>query len=81
MTASPELALANIGIAITRPVNQATKLSQYIRAAGGTSILFPLIEILPLSDYTDFDKTIKAINRIDWAIFIVAMLCRTACHV
>lgn len=70
MTASPTLALANIGVAITRPINQAKKLTQQIQAAGGKVISFPLIEITPLEDYTQFESAIASIDEYDWLIFI-----------
>jgi uroporphyrinogen-III synthase len=67
MTAKP---LKGIGIAITRPADQAKKLAALITEAGGTPILFPLIEITPLDDYSQFEAVISDINSYDWAIFI-----------
>ena len=62
--------LTGIGIAITRPIDQAKKLSALISEAGGTPILFPLIEITPLADYSQFQAVISDIKDYDWAIFI-----------
>lgn len=62
--------LNGIGIAITRPIDQAKKLAKLIEQAGGTPILFPLIEITPLDDYSQFDSVISEIETYDWAIFI-----------
>jgi uroporphyrinogen-III synthase len=62
--------LQNIGIAITRPVDQAKKLSMLISEAGGTPILFPLIEITALSDYSQFETVIQDIAGYELAIFI-----------
>ena len=62
--------LTGIGIAITRPIDQAKKLSALIIEAGGTPILFPLIEITPLNDYSQFKAVINDIKDYDWAIFI-----------
>jgi uroporphyrinogen-III synthase len=62
--------LKGIGIAITRPVDQAEKLAALITEAGGTPILFPLIEIMPLTDYSQFEAVISEIDSYDWAIFI-----------
>ena len=59
-----------MGIAITRPVDQAKKLSVLIGEAGGTPILFPLIEITPLADYGQFETVISDIKEYDWVIFI-----------
>ena len=67
MTPKP---LQGLGIAITRPTNQAKKLSALIEQAGGTPILFPLIEITPLYDYSQFEAVISDIKTYDWAIFI-----------
>jgi uroporphyrinogen-III synthase len=67
MTAKP---LNGICITITRPVDQAKKLSALIEQAGGTAILFPLIEITPLADYSQFEAVISEIETYDWAIFI-----------
>jgi uroporphyrinogen-III synthase len=62
--------LENIGIAITRPIDQAKKLAKLIEQAGGTPIFFPLIEITPLNDYSQFNAVISNIADYDWAIFI-----------
>ena len=62
--------LRGIGIAITRPIDQAKKLSALISEAGGTPILFPLIQITPLTDYSQFQAVISDIKDYDWAIFI-----------
>ena len=62
--------LTGKGIAITRPTNQAKKLSALIEQAGGTPILFPLIEITPLYDYSQFEVVINESETYDWAIFI-----------
>jgi uroporphyrinogen-III synthase len=62
--------LAGIGIAITRPSDQAKKLTQLIEAAGGHVISFPLIEIVPLHDYSNFELAIADMAAYDWIIFI-----------
>lgn len=62
--------LKSAGIAITRPLEQAQKLSNLILAEGGLPISFPLIDIVPLVDYQQFDETISALANYDWAIFI-----------
>ena len=62
--------LTGIGIAITRPVDQAKKLSALISEAGGTPISYPLIEITALHDYSQFESLISEVNQYDWAIFI-----------
>ena len=67
MTSQP---LSGLGIAITRPIDQAKKLSALIVEAGGTPILFPLITITALENYAQFDATIAQLNGFDMAIFI-----------
>ncbi|MDO8961765.1 MAG: uroporphyrinogen-III synthase [Methylophilus sp.] len=67
MTALP---LAGVSVAITRPSDQAKKLASCIEAAGGHVILFPLIAIVPLDDYSEFEATIANIACFDWVIFI-----------
>lgn len=62
--------LKGLCIAITRPVDQAKKLTALIEQAGGTAISFPLIEITRLSDYSHFETAINKIDEYDWAIFI-----------
>lgn len=62
--------LQGIGIAITRPVDQAHKLTQLIEDSGGEVISFPLIEITGLSDYSAFKAVITNIANYDWIIFI-----------
>jgi uroporphyrinogen-III synthase len=62
--------LSGFGIAITRPIDQAKKLTERIENAGGTAISFPMIAIASLSDYATFNQTITTLDQYDWAIFI-----------
>ena len=62
--------LKGAGVAITRPVAQAQKLSNLILAEGGVPISFPLIDIVQLEDYAVFDSVIADLASYDWAIFI-----------
>ncbi|ABE48305.1 MULTISPECIES: uroporphyrinogen-III synthase [Methylobacillus] len=57
-------------IAITRPLDQATRLTSMIEAAGGHAIGFPLIAIAPLQDYSSFEQTLDEVTMQDWLIFI-----------
>jgi len=66
----PEKPLKGCGIAITRPASQATHLSELILAEGGKPVLFPLIAIAPLQDYSMFEQTLAELEHHDWAIFI-----------
>jgi len=66
----PDLPLAGCGIAVTRPAAQAEALMDMIRAQGGNPIPFPLLEIVPLEDYTAFEHVISSLEDYNWAIFI-----------
>ena len=70
MTEGTDKPLRNIGVAITRPPAQATKLTQLIQKAGGHVISFPLIDIAPLDDYSQFEAVISNIAAYDWILFI-----------
>jgi uroporphyrinogen-III synthase len=62
--------LNGFGIAITRPLGQATKLAGLIAKQGGKPLLFPLIAIAPLEDYSVFEQQLTGLAKYDWAIFI-----------
>lgn len=70
MPATSDLTLGNIGVAITRPVNQAKTLTKLIESAGGIVISFPLITITSLDDYSQFEQIITNIDSYDWILFI-----------
>lgn len=70
MNNTPDLPLANRGIVITRPLDQAQTLANLVRQAGGEPILFPLLEIVPVRDFSNFDAVIDRLDAFDWAIFI-----------
>ena len=57
-------------IVVTRPVEQAKKLVALLENAGAIPVLFPLIEITALQDYTAFDALLTQLPTIDLAIFI-----------
>ena len=65
-----QAALTGRNIVITRPLGQANQLSSLIKDAGGNAHLFPLLEIVPLADYQQFDEKIAQLDQFDWAIFI-----------
>jgi uroporphyrinogen-III synthase len=62
--------LAGRGVVITRPTHQAGPLAERIRAAGGTPILFPVLEILDVVDPKRLDALIDRLDEFDLAIFI-----------
>lgn len=57
-------------IMITRPAHQATRLSNYIQAAGGTAFLFPTLEVQAAELSSQDKQIIENINRYDIIIFI-----------
>jgi len=62
--------LAGLGILVTRPAHQAEHLAELIRAAGGTPILFPVLEIVDLPDLRPLHALIDRLEQFDLAIFI-----------
>lgn len=74
---SPAQPLAGHSFVITRPAEQAGRISQMIEAAGGQCIHFPLLQISPLQDYRKFDAQLQDIagdenSKIDGLIFVSA---------
>ncbi len=69
MTLQP---LTNKGIVVTRPRVQANELSAKLVALGAQVILFPVIEIILLEDYSTLDTAIRALSSYDWVIFTSA---------
>lgn len=62
--------LAGLGILVTRPAHQAEHLAGLIRAAGGTPILFPAMEIVDLPDVRPLYALIDRLDAFDLAVFI-----------
>jgi uroporphyrinogen-III synthase len=62
--------LAGVHIAVTRPPEQATKLTAAITEAGGTVISFPLLDIKGLEDLSAFYAAVTPLSQFDWAVFI-----------
>lgn len=57
-------------IAVTRPQDQAVKLTSLIEEAGGRVIPFPLIAIIGLDDDRLFKAQLEKLPHYNWAIFI-----------
>jgi uroporphyrinogen-III synthase len=68
MTSSP--ALVGVHIAVTRPPEQATRLTAAITDEGGQVISFPLLDIKGLENLDDFHAAITPLSQFDWAVFI-----------
>lgn len=70
MTSSSVGALDGVHIAVTRPPEQATKLTAAITAEGGQVISFPLLDIKGLENLGDFHAAVTPLSQFDWAMFI-----------
>jgi len=70
MTLPSAGALAGVHIAVTRPPEQATKLTAAITAAGGSVMSFPLLNIKGLDDLSAFHAAVTPVSQFDWAVFI-----------
>ena len=62
--------LTGITVLVTRPAHQAGGLADRIRAAGGIPILFPVLEILDITDARPLLALIGRLDEFDLAIFI-----------
>ncbi len=62
--------LNGLGIVLTRPAAQGQRLAERIRAAGGTPIVFPALEIADLQDASQALAKIDRLDEFDMAIFI-----------
>jgi uroporphyrinogen-III synthase len=62
--------LAGLNIVVTRPREQAASLAQRITTLGGNAILFPLLEIAPVSDPRPLQELVSRLADFDLAIFI-----------
>lgn len=62
--------LTGINILVTRPAHQAGNLAATIRAAGGTPVLFPVLEIRDVKDPLPLLDLIARLDEFDLAIFI-----------
>ena len=62
--------LAGLNIVVTRPREQAAKLAQRIGQAGGTPLLFPLLDITAVQDSNMLREQVSRLAQFDLAIFI-----------
>ena len=60
--------LTNKRILITRPRAQAGEFANALIAAGAHPIFFPVIQIVPLNDFSDLDSALLKLNTYDWLI-------------
>ena len=64
--------LAGIGVVLTRPVEQASRVARRIEALGGVPILFPVLEIRDTANIGPLNDLIDRLDEFDLAIFISA---------
>ena len=62
--------LHGLTIVVTRPRDQAAHLAQSIEQAGGTPLLFPLLDITAVSDTKPLYEQISRLGQFNLAIFI-----------
>jgi len=60
--------LAAKRILITRPRAQAEEFAATLMAEGAQPIFFPVIEIIPLDDFSSLDKALHHLDQYDWLI-------------
>jgi uroporphyrinogen-III synthase len=72
MNASASGPLKDMRIVITRPAGRGEALARRIRELGGVPIVFPTIEVLPLSDHSSLDEALSRIERYGWVVFTSA---------
>ena len=60
--------LTNKRILITRPRAQAAEFANALIEAGAQPIFFPVIEIVPLSDFSALDSALLKLDTYDWLI-------------
>ena len=60
--------LTNKRILITRPRAQAGEFANALIAAGAQPIFFPVIQIVPINDFSDLDSALLKIYTYDWLI-------------
>ncbi len=60
--------LADKRILITRPRTQAEEFANALIAEGAHPIFFPVIEIVPLHDFTVFDSALRNLDQYNWLV-------------
>lgn len=56
-------------ILVTRSQQQSSSLSKLIREQGAEAVEFPLIQIMPLENYSELDHSLNSAQSYDWIIF------------
>jgi len=76
---TPEAPLRGRGIVVTRPAGQGERLAGLIAAAGGTPIVFPLIDIRPAKDLATARERFARIAQYDLVVFVSANAVEHGC--
>jgi uroporphyrinogen-III synthase len=66
------LPLAGRRILVTRAADQASKLSDALRALGAEPVEVPVLEIRPPEDFAPLDAAVRSLAGYDWLIFTSA---------
>ncbi len=62
--------LSGLKILVTRPADQSAHLARAIEQAGGTPLLFPLLQIAPVEDERALFEQVARLGEFDLAVFI-----------
>ncbi len=60
----------NHPVVITRPLAQAVPLAQQVRAIGRNAVVFPLLDIVPLSDQSKLQAALQNLERYAMVAFV-----------
>ena len=60
----------NLPIVLTRPTEQATALAQRLTSSGYENVLFPLLEIAPLAEFSMLQHAMSEISRYAMVAFV-----------
>ena len=66
----PAEPLAEIGVLVTRPIQQSDRLMQRLRALGARPLLFPALEIAAASQPERLASLLADVARYDWLLFV-----------
>jgi uroporphyrinogen-III synthase len=55
-------------ILITRPREQAAEFAEALIAKGAIPVIFPVIEIIPVDDFSVLDKSLQNLDQYDWLV-------------
>lgn len=61
--------LEGLRILVTRPRDQAEPLVQALKRRGAHPVVFPLIQIEPITDHSKLDSALTQLDRYEWVVF------------